>query len=113
MDFESAGYYCEKLQKAKFAMKPIVKALHEHREPNIISMISLIREMKLEGADSLRIKNILKDGADYSSNEYFRQYQYYALNDYSTNDLWEEVKGIINKLVDYQFSLGNGRGMRM
>lgn len=115
MDLTSEGYYQEKLAKAKVAMKPIVKALHERRDANMqsIPMISLIREMQADRADSTRIKNILADGADYGCPEYFRQYQSYTKNDATTNDLWEATKRIINKHVDYQMSLGNDRSLRM
>lgn len=121
MDLTSEGYYEEKLAKAKSAMKPVVKALHEHRnaENQTIPMISLIREMQGEGAESWRIKNVLSDGADYGCPDaWFQSYPDYTKKgtdgeSYVTNELWESTHRIINKHVDYQLSLGKGRGMRM
>lgn len=110
------GYYEKMLARAKSAISPIAEKIHEKKEwmaeNQTIRLVSLIREMQADGIGSDQMKVILLDGAEMVCEKYRRQYPTYVKNDVLTDDLWEKTKSIINKNVDYQLSLGNGRGIR-
>ena len=105
MDTKSEGYYEGILEKAKPALDQIAKAIRKDANPDnyTIPLTSLIRRMQGDGADADCTKAYLTDAADIVCAKYTTQ----------DDSMWMAMKRVINRNVDYQYSLSNGRSLHL
>lgn len=111
MDIKSQGYYEDKVNKAMTALRPIVNAIHEGRNPNDMTtpMVSLIREMIKDGAGADMIKSYLLDGAERVGASHG---DWIVADDTLSTASWETTKRIVNNAVDRQLAIANAQGIK-
>lgn len=109
MDIKTQGYYEDKVNKAKSALRPIVNAIREGRNPNDMTtpMVSLIRDMIKDGCEDWRIRNYLLEGAERVGAD---NGVWIVVDDTLSAASWETTKRIVNNAVDRQLAVTNGRG---